>query len=75
MLLHYDQIGFVIMIRLNVNQKETLRKMRGFRVVALLHTGAVIVVHERNYQNAQVIDVDGRVYSFSHYLAIVDQLS
>ncbi len=63
------------MIRLTVDQQETLDKMPGYHVVALLQTGAVIVVYERMYQNAQVIDVDGHVFSFSHYLAIINQHS
>jgi hypothetical protein len=63
------------MIRLTVNQQGALKEMRGFRVVALLDTGAAIVVYMQRYQSAQVVDVDGRVYSLSHYLAIIPQRS
>jgi hypothetical protein len=63
------------LIRLTVNQQEALDDMRGFRVVALLHTGAAIAVYMQRYQYAQVVDVDGRVYSLSHYLAIIPERS
>ena len=65
----------MVMICLTVNQQEALKDMRGFRVVSLLHTGAAIVVCMQRYQYAQVVDVDGRVYSLSHYLSIIPERS
>ena len=63
------------MIRLTVNQQEALKDMRGFRVVALRHKGAAIVVYLQRYESAQIVDVDGRVYSLSNYLTIISRRS
>lgn len=53
-------------------QKESVRQMRGYRLVARLHTGALIVVFAQKYHDARVIDLEGRIWSFSHYLAVID---
>ena len=53
-------------------QKATLDRMRGYRVVARLDTGAALVVYGRRYQDARVIDANGDVCSFSRYLSILD---
>lgn len=61
------------MFHLTDAQRITLQKMPRYHVVAQLHTGAVIVVCEQMYQNANVIDVDGNVFAFSRYLASLDR--
>jgi hypothetical protein len=53
-------------------QEKTLKEMRGGRLVAQLHTGALVVVFAQKYHDARVIDFEGRVWSFSHYLAVID---
>jgi hypothetical protein len=53
-------------------QKQSLRQMQGYRLVARLHTGALIVVFAQKYHDARIIDLEGRVWSFSHYLAVID---
>ena len=53
-------------------QQGTLDRMRGYRVVAQLDTGAALVVYGRRYQDARVIDATGQVCSFSRYLSILD---
>lgn len=54
-------------------QRELLKRMRRYRIVAQLDTGAVVVVSNQQYHTPQVIDVDGQVYSLSRYLAILDR--
>jgi hypothetical protein len=61
------------MLQLTEAQQKTFEMMQRYHIVAQMHTGAVIVVSGQQYQNAQVIDIDGRVYSFSRYLAILDR--
>ena len=63
------------MITLTAAQRVTLKRMRGYRVLAQLHTGAVLVAYAREYQDARVIDTKGRVFAFSRYLSILDQYS
>jgi hypothetical protein len=53
-------------------QKKTLQQMEGHRLVSRLHTGALIVVYAQKYHDARVIDLDGQIWSFSHYLAVID---
>ena len=53
-------------------QKQSLKQMKGYRLVARLHTGALIVVFAQKYHDARVIDLDGRIWSLSHYLAVID---
>jgi hypothetical protein len=60
------------MATLTEAQETTLDRMRGYRLVAQLNTGAVVVVYGRRYQDAQVIDIAGGVRSFSRYLSILD---
>ena len=47
--------------------------MHGYRVVALLNAGAVLVVYDRQYHNAMVIDTDGSIFSPPQYHAVLDQ--
>ena len=53
-------------------QKQTLKEMKGARLITRLHTGAAVVVFAQKYHHAQVIDPDGKIWSFSHYLAVID---
>ena len=53
-------------------QKQTLRQMKGYRLVTRLHTGALVVVFAQKYHEARVIDPNGQIWSLSHYLAVID---
>ena len=53
-------------------QKQSLKQMQGHRLIARFHTGGLVVVFAQKYHDAKVIDLDGRVWSPSHYLAVVD---
>jgi hypothetical protein len=59
------------MFYLTAAQQATLDNMPRYRVVAQLHTDAVIVICNQDYHDARVIDVGGRVFSASRYLAIL----
>jgi hypothetical protein len=61
------------MFQLTPAQQDTLNKMPRYRVVAQLHTDAVIVISNQQYHDARVIDVDGHVFAISRYLAILDR--
>ena len=61
------------MIELTEAQRMELRRMHGYRVVALLNAGAVLVVCDRQYHNAMVIDTDGSILSLPRYHAVLDQ--
>jgi acyl dehydratase len=61
------------MFQLAVIQRYVLNEMPSYRIVAQHHTGAVIVVSHDRYQFPQVVDVDGRIYSISRYLAIAER--
>ena len=61
------------MIELTEAQRRELRRMRGYRVVALLNAGAVLVACDGQFHNAIVIDTDGNIYSLPRYRAVLDQ--
>ena len=61
------------MTALTEAQKQTLRRMPRFHVVARFDTGAIIVVADHLYQNARVVATDGQIYAVSRYLAIIDR--
>lgn len=63
------------MFQLTPAQRNTLKTMPRHRVLAHLHTGGVIVVGNKQFQNALVIDFDGRVYALIQYLIILDRRS
>ena len=63
------------MIKLTESQRAMLKLMQGYRLVAQFHTGAVLAVYARDYQDARVIDTGGRIYSFSRSVAWLDQHS
>jgi hypothetical protein len=52
---------------------ETLEKMPRYHIVAQLHNRTLIVVYEQMYHNASVVDIGGRVYALSRYLAMIDR--
>jgi hypothetical protein len=60
------------MIELSQAQHRIFKKMRGYRVVAQLETGAVLLASRAN-KKAMVIDTDGRQFSFRHYLEQVGE--
>jgi hypothetical protein len=57
---------------LTAAQRRTLKKMRGYRVVARLQTGAILVVSPGR-SRAVVIDTDGSEFSFRDYLSGLDE--
>jgi len=61
------------MMQLADAQIETLKKMPRYHIAAQLHTGALVVVCEQMYHNASVVDINGRVYALSRYLAKIDR--
>ena len=61
------------MMQLTDAQIETLEKMPRYHIVAQLHNRALIVVYEQMYHNASVVDIAGRVYALSRYLAMIDR--
>ena len=54
-------------------QIETLEKMLRYHIVAQLHNRTLIMVYEQMYHNASVVDISGRVYALSRYLAMIDR--
>ena len=56
-------------------QRRVINKMRGYRVVAQLENGAVLVARSGEKPEAKVIDTDGREFSFREYLSSLDKPS
>jgi hypothetical protein len=54
---------------LTTAQRSKLKRMHGYRAVVQFQTGAVLVVAADLYDAAKVIDADGKILSFSHYLS------
>jgi hypothetical protein len=61
------------MMQLTDAQIETLEKMLRYHIVAQLHNRTLIMVYEQMYHNASVVDISGRVYALSRYLAMIDR--
>jgi hypothetical protein len=58
------------MFELTQAQEKTIRKMRGYRVVARLNTGAVLVAYpHEQYGNAMMIDEHGDALFFTDLIA------
>ncbi len=53
-------------------QRAVLKSMPGYRIIMQWTQGALMVAPNRHYQDAKVIDTDGQVYTFSHYMFIRD---
>lgn len=54
-------------------QKNALRKIPHHQVLAELTTGALVIVFRRFQKKWMVVDLDGSIYEFSAYLALLDQ--
>jgi hypothetical protein len=62
------------MIKLTEAQQKTIQKMRGYRVMAQLTTGAVLVAFNHpKHRNAMMIDNAGDALHFTRLLACLDQ--
>jgi hypothetical protein len=67
--------GLEKMIPKTAVQRSVLKKMRNYHFVTQFASGAIVVVFENRYQEANVIDTDGHVYSLSRYLSMMDMRS
>ncbi len=54
-------------------QQKAIRKLPGYRVMAKLQNGAVLVARSGKRTKAKVIDTDGSEFSFRRYLDGLDQ--
>lgn len=62
------------MIQMTKAQTATLSKMPCHYVVTQLYTGALVVVFELVCQTWMVVDTEGNICSFSHYLSLLKKI-
>jgi hypothetical protein len=56
-------------------QGVAMKKLRGYRVVAQLDNGAVLVARGGKKPEPKIIDVNGREFSFRRYLSNLEKHS